>query len=386
MKHPTTVFGNLLSHFPRSEFEKAVFQYGGDKGVRVLDCFNLFKTLVFGQLTQAFSVREIESSMAAQSRQLYHCGLKPVKRSTLCDALEKRDPVIFERTFEALVSTAQRLSRADGRRFRSPLKIIDASTIELCLAQFDWAKFRTTKGAVKIHVALNGEGLFPEKVQITPGAVHEVRQLATLTNASDTIYVMDRGYVDFKRLWDINLSGSIFVTRVKENCQCAMVKMLYVTQKGPIRLDNLVKLTGQKSTISYPENLRQVAYQDPETGKKYIFMTNDFISPAQDIADIYKARWQVELFFKWVKQNLKIKTFLGTSQKAVFTQIWVALIVFMLLWISKKVNGLAATKQRIIQLLKTSLMSKRSILDLFKTYSPPGITHQYLLCLKGGKN
>ena len=386
VKKSSTVLGNLLSHFPRSEFEKAVLQHDGDKGVRILGSFDLLKTLVYGQVTSAFSVREIESSLTAHSGQLYHNGMKPVKRSTLCDALKKRDPAIFEKTFQALVFKARLLTARSGSRFRNPLKIIDASTIELCLARFDWAKFRSTKGAVKLHVAFNGDHFFPEQIQLTTGAVHEVNKMEPLSREAGKIYVMDRGYVDFKRLWSINLAGSTFVTRMKENCQFDLVGAASFSNTGAIRFDSTVKLSSGKGSTDYPGELRRVAYHDTNTGKDYVFMSNDLTGSAQLIADIYKARWQVELFFKLIKQNLKIKTFWGTSKNAVLTQIWVALIVFMLLWISKTVDGLAATPQRILQLLKTSLLAKRSILDLFQAHIPPGQPDQQQFLLQGFQN
>lgn len=383
VKKSSTVLGNLLSHFPRSEFETAVRKHGSDKGVRVLSSFDLFKTLVYGQITSAFSVREIESSLSAHASQLYRSGMKPVSRSTLCDALEKRSPAVFEDTFQALVAKARVLSGKANRRFKNPLKIIDASTIELCLTRFDWAKFRSTKGAVKVHLRLDGDHFFPDQVQMTSGAVHEVKQMADLSQESGAIYVMDRGYVDFKRLYDINLSGSVFVTRMKENCQYDLTRPRSFSATKPVRFDQQIRLSSERGAKDYPGMLRRVAYHDDETGKDYAFLTNDLDRPAQEIADIYKARWQVELFFRWIKQNLKIKTFWGTSQNAVFTQIWVALIVFMLLWISKIVDALPLSTQRILQLLKTSLLARRSIADLLIHPSPPGKSDPYQLSLGG---
>jgi len=356
---------------------------GCDRRVRTLSSFDLLKTLVYGQVTGAFSVREIESSLAAHGTSLYHNGMKMVKRSTLCDALEKRDPVIFEQAFNALVSKAQVLSARSGKRFKNPLKVIDASTIELCLARFDWAKFRTAKGAVKLHVALNGDYCFPEQVRMTSGAIHEVNEMTALCQESGCIYALDRGYVDFKRLQGINLANSIFVTRMKGNCQFDLVRPLSLSANEPVRFDAVVRLSSEKAREAYPEEIRRVEYHDAETDRDYVFMSNSFDLCAQEIADIYKARWQVELFFKWIKQNLKVKTFWGTSRNAVFTQLWVALIVFMLLWIAKNLDALTASTQRILQLLKTSLLEKRSILDLFRAPEPPDIGGPEQLCLHG---
>lgn len=386
VKKSSTVLSNLLSHFPRSEFENAVRRHGSDKGVRVLTTFDLFKTLLYGQAISAFSIREIESSLCAHAAQLYHAGMKPVSRSTLCDALEKRSSAVFEDTFQALAAKAKLVVGNTKRRFKDPLKIIDASTIELCLARFDWAKFRSAKGAVKLHLRLDGDFFFPDQVRMTTGAVHEVKQMATLSKEGGNLYVMDRGYVDFKRLYDINLVESIFVTRMKENCQFDLIRARSFSLTGPVRFDAEVKLSSETGAKDYPAALRRIAYHDTETGKSYTFMTNDLTRSAQEIADIYKARWQVELFFKWLKQNLKIKTFWGTSPNAVFTQIWVALILFMLLWISKTVDALCASAQRILQLLKTSLLARRSIADLFLDPSPPGRPDLNQLPLWGLRN
>lgn len=385
MKKSTTVLNNLLSQFPRFEFEKSVMAYRTDHRVRTLTSFDLLKVLIFGQVTKAFSVRDIESTLASHSSELYHCGMKPVSRSTLCDALEKRNPIIFENAFEALIFKAKQLSAKAGRRFRNPLNVIDASTIELCLTRCNWAKFRTTKGAVKLHVSLDGDNCFPQQVRLTTGAVHEVNEMAFLCQDKDSIHVMDRGYVDFKRLYDININESVFVTRMKKNCQYDLVRLYTYSKNLPVRRDAVVQLSSEKGKKDYPEELRRIDYHDNEHDVDYTFMTNDFTSPAQEIADIYKARWQVELFFKWIKQNLKLNTFWGTSKNAVFTQIWVALIVFMLLWITKAIDGISASPQRIIQLLRTSILAKRTILDLFRDPSPPRTDYTSQPCLQGFK-
>jgi hypothetical protein len=386
MKDYTTVLGNLLSSFPRSEFEKSVQELKGDHRTRVLSTYDLLKTLIYGQVTQAFSVREIEASLSSNSPLLYHNGMNPVKRSTLCDALKKRDQAIFEKAFYALVDKAKYLSSKAGKRFKSPLTIIDASTIELCLKRFNWAKFRTTKGALKLHLAMDGDGCFPEQVQITTGAVHEVNKFSELADREDRIYVVDRGYIDFKILYDINLNNSIFVTRMKKNCQFELVSIDSFSKKGPIRLDTKVKLSNVEGRTDYPTELRRVVYHDEETDRDFVFMSNSFTLTAQEIADIYKARWQVELFFKWIKQNLKIKTFLGTSQNAVFIQIWVALIVFMLVWIHKSLANFNVSAQKIMQVMKTTLLTKRSISDLFKAHDPPRCIPSNQLFFVGFKN
>jgi len=383
MTNNTTVMGNLLSHLERSDFQKAVQEHAGDKRVRTLNTFALLKTLIFGQVTSAFSVREIESSLAVNASKLYHCGLKPVKRSTLCDALEKRDHRIFEAEFNALAAKARQISGNKGHRFKNPLKIIDASTIELCLDRFDWAKFRKTKGAVKLHLKIDGETLYPEQAKLTTGSVHEVNEMTSLCQNSGEIFVLDRGYVDYKRLYDIELVKSFYVTRMKKNCDYEIEKELFCSETEAVRFDGIIRLKSKKGRESYPGKIRLVRYYDSEYDRYYDFITNNFDLSAQDIADIYKSRWQVELFFKWIKQNLKIKTFWGTSKNAFFIQIWVALIVSLLLWLHKNIAGIEVSAQRIIQALKTTILTKRTIADLFRPVALPDITNSKQPYLQG---
>ncbi|GAB1456022.1 IS4 family transposase [Spirochaetota bacterium] len=386
MSKNITVMSNLLSHLERSDFQKAVREHAGDKRVRTLSTFDLLKTLIYGQVTSAFSVREIESSLTVNSSKLYHSGLKTVRRSTLCDALEKRDHRIFESEFNALAAKARQIAGNKGRRFKNPLKIIDASTIELCLERFDWAKFRTTKGAVKLHLKLDGDTLYPEQARLTTGAVHEVNEMSSLCQNSGEIYVMDRGYVDYKRLYDIQLGKSFFVTRMKVNCDYEIESVLYRSETGAVRYDGVIRLRSNKGRESYPEQIRRVRYHDDEYNRDYVFITNNFNLTAQEIADIYKSRWQVELFFKWIKQNLKIKTFWGTSKNAVFIQIWVALIVALLLWIHKSLDGIDATAQRIIQVMKTTILTRKTIFELFEKPEIPDKLCSCQLVFQGFKN
>lgn len=386
MSNHTTVLGNLLSHLERSDFQKAVREHAGDKRVRMLSTFDVLKTLIYGQVTSAFSVREIESSLAVNSTKLYHSGLKQVKRSTLCDALQKRDHRIFESMFNVLAAKARQFAGNTGRRFKNPLKIIDASTIELCLKRFDWAKFRTTKGAVKLHLKLDGDTLYPEQVRLTTGAAHEVNEMSNLCRNSGEIYVMDRGYVDYKRLYDIELGKSFFVTRMKSNCDYEIEQELFRSRTGAVRHDGIIRLKSKRGRESYPGLIRMVCYHDDEYDRDYVFMTNNFKLSAQEIADIYKARWQVELFFKWIKQNLKIKTFWGTSKNAVFIQIWVALIVSLLLWLHRNIDGVAVSAQRIIQAMKTTILTHQTILELFSQKELPDIPDSNQLCFQGFEN
>jgi hypothetical protein len=371
MKKYTTVMADLLSIFPRSEFEDAISDFSGDRRTRTLGCFDLLKSLLYGQVIGAFSVREIESSLAINATRLYHCGMKPVRRSTLCDAMGCRDPRIFERAFEGLVGKANRLSSEQKLRFKNPLKIIDATTIDVCLNRFEWAKFRTTKGAIKLHVAINGDGCFPEQVHLTNGDVHEVGELSSMHFARGDIVVMDRGYLDYNRLRHMDLREVCFVTRLKSNSDVEIVTTIAQSTTEAVRGDYRIKLRGIKSRESYSAQLRMVAYHDEEHDRDYRFVTNNFELAAQEIADIYKARWQIELFFKWIKQNLKIKTFWGTSQNAVRIQIWAALILYLLLWIKKAMDGIGVSLQRLLQILKTTILGKGTMDDLFRMPCAP---------------
>jgi len=358
--------GDLLSELPRFDFKNAVDEFKGDNRIRTLGCLDLLKSMLYGQIIGAYSIREIESSLEANGNQLYHGGMKRVKRSTLCDAMEKRDHRIFEQTFLSLVEKASCIAGKQGCRFKNPLKIVDATTIELCLKRFSWATFRTAKGAVKLHVAINGDHFFPEQVHITSGDVHEVRVLSNMCFSSGDIVVLDRGYLDYNRLRDIDLRGSWFVTRLKSCSDFQIVKTIDISATQAVRGDYRIKLTGVKARNQYPGELRMVAYHDDEYDRDYRFLTNNMELTAQEIADIYKARWQVELFFKWIKQNLKIKTFWGTSPNAVRIQIWVALVLFLLLWIRKTLDGIQKSLQRILQILKTTILRRSLIVDLFK--------------------
>jgi len=366
----TTIMRDLLSHFPKSEFTSAVDEFKGDRKARSLTCNDILQTAIYGQIIQAYSFRDIESSLIANADRLPDCGMKPVKRSTFCDALEKRDHRIFERGYNALVEKANMIAGGKKRRFKNPLKIIDATTIDVCLNRFPWAKFRKTKGALKLHVALNGDFLFPEQVKFTTGNVHEVQQLSLLHFKENDIVVMDRGYLDYNRLYYMDLSNISYVIRLKSNADIKIVETRNESVTDPVRGDYMIELSGAKAKQAYPSSLRMILYHDSEKDRDFRFLTNNNELSGQEIADIYKARWQVELFFKWIKQNLKIKTFWGTSENAVKIQIWTALILFMLLWIQKAISGIPDSMQRIIQVMKTMILNRRKFEDLFRPIIP----------------
>ncbi|GHU67110.1 IS4 family transposase [Spirochaetia bacterium] len=366
----TTVLANLLRPLSRSDFESTISGYDADRGV-CLKTYDFFKGMVYGQLAGCFSVREIENSMKANGNRLYHAGLQPMKRSTFCDAMEKRDSNIFKSAFAFVSDKAQQISGKTKKQFKNPLRLIDSSTIPLCLSKCDWAHFRKSKGAARLHLTFDGDNLIPLEAHLTAGNVHDVNGMEWLCNESEVIYVLDRGYVDYKSLYCIELNDSFFVTRVKSNGSYKRLRSFQHADNDSIISDVEIQLTGPQTKEYYPKPLRKVKYYDKEFHHTYEFITNNFSLSAQEIADIYKARWQIELFFKWLKQNLKIKTFWGTSQNAVFMQIWVALIISVLLWICRTLDGITATAHQILQMVRTTLLTKNTLWGLCTNVPPP---------------
>ena len=369
MKEYSTLVGDLLSPLDRFDFRNAVERYKGDYRARELRTWELFKTCVYGQMTGAAGLREITASLSANRSRLYHNGLKEVPLSTLSESLKNHDWRIFEQVFNAAVSQAHALAGKSGKRFKNPLKIIDATVIDVSLSVCDWAKYKSTKGAVKVHAKIDGDSLFPEQAVVTNGNVHEVRLLSQLTREAGVIYVMDRGYVDFKALHIIEKRHSWFVTSMKKGCRHEVTKVHAASETEAVRYDADICLTGEKTKNLYPETLRMVKYYDAEHDRHYVFITNNYELTAQQVADVYKARWQVELFFKWLKQNLKVKSFWGTTKNAVRTQIYIALIIAVLLWIHLRLNDSTISAHRILQLFKTVIFTRNTLCSLCH---PPG--------------
>ena len=369
-KH-TTVFGDLLSHLSTSDFRTAVLKYNGDFRVRNFTCYDLCKAMLYGQACGCYSVRGIETSMRVNQNRLYHAELKqPIKKSTFCDALEKRPQEVFKDVFYAMVGKAQKIAGNKNKKFTIPLRIIDGTIVSVCIERFDWAKYRATKGAVKLHVNLDGDTLIPFDAYLTNGKVHETDMMEKLCQETGVLYDMDRGYVDYKSLYAIELQKSTFVTRVKSNTAYKRIHINPHPEDGKILSDVLIELTGAKTKAKYPKPLRKIRYHDEETHKTLEFLTNDMKRGAQEIADIYKQRWQVELFFKWIKQHLKIKSFWGTSMNAVYSQIWVALILSILLWINRTVNGITASAYELLLMIKAAPFAKNDLAGLCTNILP----------------
>jgi hypothetical protein len=352
-----TVFTQLMDHLPSYEFQKCVERYRGDAHHRDFSCRDQFLAMAFAQLTYRESLRDIEACLGSMRGKLYHMGFRGrVARSTLADANEAHDWRIFADFAQGLIATARPLHACDlmGVDLNQSLYALDSTTIDLCLALFPWAKFRRRKAAVKMHTLLDLHGNIPTFIRVTSGDVHDVNILDEIMPEAGAFYVMDRAYVDFQRLFVFTLSAASFVVRTKSNVLLERRYSHPVDKSTGVRSDQTVVLS------SFP--LRRVSYLDVETGKRLKFLTNNFALPARTIADIYKQRWQVEIFFKWIKQHLRIKAFYGTSENAVKTQIWIAVSVYVLVAIVRKRLGLEATLYQILQILSVTLFEKTPIL------------------------
>jgi hypothetical protein len=356
--------------------------------VRTLPSYEHFLVLAFAQLTYRESLRDIETCLRALGSKLYHSGIgQPTARSTLADANEKRDWRIFSDFAHVLIEQATQLYADEpfGAELAEAAYALDSTTIDLCLSLFPWAKFRRRKAAIKLHTLLALRGNFPSVIILTTGKVHDVNILDQLTYEPGSFYIADRGYLDFARLYRLHLSGAFFVTRAKMNFRCRRRYSRPVDKTTGLRFDQTVVLSGFYSRQQYPETLRRIGFRDPLTGKSLVFLTNNFTEPALTIAQLYRCRWQVELFFKWIKQHLRIKAFYGTSENAVRIQVWVAISVYVLVAIVKKRLRLSASLYTILQILSLSLFEKTPILQALSQQTPPLIMpdHHNQPCLPG---
>jgi hypothetical protein len=361
-----TVFSQLIEYLPGKEFQKCVARYGGDSRFRGFSCWDQLLAMSFAQLTYRESLRDIEACLRSMSGKLYHMGLRgKVARSTLGDANEAHDWRIYADFAQVLTGIARPLYARDpiGVDLGQSLYALDSTTIDLCLSLFPWAKFRRHKAAVKMHTLLDLHGNIPAFISITDGKVHDVNILDEIMPEAGAFYVMDRGYVDFERLYVFTLSAAFFVIRTKSNVLLQRRYSHPVDKTTGVRSDHTVILTAIGSATVYPDALRRVSYLDVETRKRFKFLTNNFTLPAFTIAQIYKSRWQIELFFKWIKQHLRIKAFYGTSENAVKTQIWIAVSVYVLVAIIRKRLMLIMSLYQILQILSVTLFEKTPILQ-----------------------
>ena len=356
-----TLFAQLMEFIPWTSFTRIVDRYSGNSGVRRLSCAEQFRVMAFAQLTWRESLRDIEVTLSANSSKLYAIGLRhAVHRSTLADANDSRDWRIWSDLSAVLIRRARKLYLEEdlGLDLTNTVYALDATTIDLCLSLFDWAPFRATKAAVKMHTLLDLRGAIPAFIHLSDGKTHEVNVLDLLSIEAGAFYIMDRGYLDFARLYKLHQAGAFFVTRAKRGMDARRVYSAPTDRLAGVICDQAIAMNGFYVSKDYPEHLRRIRYKDPISGKSLVFLTNNTTLPALTIAALYKNRWQVELFFKWIKQHLRIKKFLGTSENAVKTQIWCAVSTYVLIAIVKKELQLNASLYTLLQILSVSVFEK----------------------------
>jgi transposase len=359
-----TLFAQVMEYVPWKNFGRIIDRYGGDAGVRTLSCADLFRVMAFAQLTWRESLRDIEVCLSANQSKLFHMGMKGVPaRSTLADALSLRDWRIYHALAMRLMTRARQLYVSESLNIDIDATVyaLDSTTIDLCLSLFDWAPFRTTKAAVKMHTLLDLRGSIPAFIHISDGKMGDVKVLDILPVEAGAFYVMDRGYLDFARLYQMHQAGAFFVTRAKRGMNARRVYSSKTDRTSGVVCDQTIAMNGFYIAQDYPEHLRRIRFKDPESGKTLVFLTNNTALPPLTIAALYKNRWQVELFFKWIKQHLRIKRFLGTSENAVKTQIWCAVSTYVLIAIVKKELHLDASLYTLLQILSVSVFEKTQI-------------------------
>jgi hypothetical protein len=388
MNEGRTVFSQLLDCLPKYEFDKCVERYSGNYRVRSLPAYEQFLVMAFAQLTWRESLRDIETCLRTLGPKLYHSGIrKMTARSTLADANEKRDWRIFADFAQVLIRQADTLYAHDsfGAQLHQVAYALDATTIDLCLSLFPWAKFRRSKAAIKLHTLLALRGNYPTVVIMTPGIVHEVNILDQLVFEAGSYYIVDRGYLDFHRLYQLHQSGAFFVTRARTNFRGQRRYSRPVDKQTGLRFDQTVMLKHFYARQHYPDGLRRIGFRDPQTHRPLVFLTNNFTEPALIITQLYHCRWQIELFFKWIKQHLRIKNFYGTSPNAVRTQIWIALSVYLLVALLKKRLRSDLSLYTILQILSLTLFEKIPITQALSRppLLPDSAQSQNQLCLQG---
>ncbi len=365
MNRVYTIFSEILKLCPRYHFDKAVKEYHGDRYVKTFTSWQQFMAILYSQITQKDSLRDIVTGLSAHASRWYHLGFAGINKSTLSDANARRDYRMYEELFYKLMGRCQDLTPKHRFRFKNPLYTIDASTIDLCLSVFPWAKFRTTKGAIKLHCLYDHSGALPTFLTVTDGKRHDVRVVKdnTLPLSPDSIVSVDKAYIDYNWLNSLNEQGVWFVTRAKKNIDYAVVGQHPISSKRVIS-DERISLQGPMTKTKYSKDLRLIRYYDEERQKALTFLTNNFKLAATTIAQIYKSRWQIELFFKWIKQNLKIKSFLGTSKNAVLTQIWVAMCYYLLLTYIKYQTKYGFSMLQLSRVIRETLFERKSLIDI----------------------
>lgn len=374
MNSGKTIFSQLIDFLPAQDFRLCVERYEGNYKLQSFSCWDQFLCMAFAQLTYRESLRDIEACLRSAGTKLYHMGIRGrVSRNTLANANQVRDWRIYADFAQILISTARRLYIDDsfGVQLNQTVYALDSTTIDLCLALFPWARFRKHKGAVKLHTLLDLRGNIPTILVITHGKVHDVNFLDQLAFEPGAFYVMDRGYTDFERLYNITLASAFFVTCARRNFAFNRLHSLSTDESAGVLSDQIISLQGFYSRKSYPDKLRRIRFHDPEHNRYLIFLTNNFALSALTIAQLYRSRWQVELFFKWIKQHLRIKAFYGTTPNALKTQIWIAISVYLLVAIVKKQLNLTASLYKILQVASVTAFEKTPILEAFNNIEDP---------------
>ena len=364
MNSGQSVFSQLIDHLPRHEFRRCVERYAGNYRVRSFSCWDQFLAMMFAQLSYRESLRDIVACLRSQQRRLYHLGIRSkISRSTLADANESRDWRIYGDFAQALIGEARRLYGDEdlGLDLANTVYALDSTTIDLCMTLFPWAYFRSTQHALKLHTLLDLRGQIPTFIRITPARVHDVNMLDQLTPEPGAFYIMDRGYLDFERLYRWTLHGAFFVTRARKDFRFLRLLSHPVDKSTGVQCDQTISLEWFYSAKGYPAQLRRIRYWDAQREKRLVFLTNNFALPALVIAELYRRRWQVELFFKWIKQHLRIKAFYGTSENAVKTQVWIAVSSYLLVAIVRKRLNLSLNLYTMLQILSLSLFEKTPI-------------------------
>ena len=366
MAHCNTILSQLLKLVPRHEFETLANAHHKGRMFRTASRWSQFVAMTMGQLTGRQSLRDICDNVSAQQQRLYHLGAAKLSRSNLSRINEGKPYQLYEALFGVLLKRCHSLSPGQGFRFKNELYSLDASTIDLCLSLFPWASFRKAKGGIKLHVAMNHKGNLPEFVSITDARQHEVSKGRCIDFPKGSIVAFDRGYADYEWYKTLTDQGVYFVARLKSNAKIRVLKRSKVVSGSGVTSDQTIEFTGVMASKRCPIPLRRIGYRDAETGKRYVFITNNFSLAASTVARIYKSRWQIELFFKWIKQNLKIKSFMGTSKNAVMTQIWIALCVYLLIAYLKFQSKTTKSMQEILRVLQLNLFEKWALDDLIK--------------------
>jgi len=365
LSHHNTIFSQILKLVPRHEFEALANQHHTGRILRKMTRWSQFVALGLAQLSGRHSLRDIVGNMNAQAHKLYHLGVSCISRSSLARVNEQQSYELYEKLCGKILSRCRGHAPRHSFKFKNKLMSLDSSTIDLCLSMFPWAKFRTTKGAIKLHVGLDHQGYLPTFLRVTDGKVHDMNIARSLDLPAESIVVFDRGYAAYDWFNTLNSKGIFFVTRQKSRAAFTVVERNSVNKKQGLTCDQTIRIRGQLAR-KCPIKMRRIGFRDPDTGKLYTFLTNNFSLSAMTIARIYQSRWQIELFFKWIKQNLKIKSFLGTSKNAVLTQVWIAMCVYLILCYIKFVNKLGFSLQQILRLLQLNLFERRDLMALLK--------------------